>query len=130
MTADPSDWKVADPFDLPEWLGEHDLVWAADASTGGASTPGSLRAADELVLSLTVLAADVAYPVPVVAESVRAQVHQAWQYGQVALLAAADSYAVAVPATSVDVDLLCEVLRRFAKAIGVAAERVSVLVRL
>ncbi len=130
MSAESPGWKVADPFDLPEWLGAQDLTWAADISIGGSAAPGSLRGTGDLVLPLTVLAADEAFPVPVVDEGVRSQVHQAWQYGQVALLTDAEMHAVAAPVTRVDVDLVCEALRRFAKAIGVEPGRVRVLVRL
>lgn len=130
MAAERSEWQVADPFDLPEWLGEHDLTWTATSSIGGPSAPGALCGADDRCLPLAVLGADEAYPVPAVAETVRTQVHQAWRYGQVALLAAGSSYAVAVPAITVDVDLVCEALRRFAKAIAIDPDRIRVLVQL
>ena len=42
----------------------------------------------------------------------------------------ARTYAVAVPTTAMDVDLVCTALRRFAKAIGIAPSRVSVHIRL
>jgi hypothetical protein len=130
MPAERADWQVADPFDLPEWLGEHDLTWTADSSIGGPSASGALRGRDGSCLPLAVLGADEAFPVPTVAEAVRTQVHQAWRYGQVALLAAGSSYAVAVPAITVDVGLVCEALRRFAKAIGIDPDRIRVLVKL
>lgn len=130
MTAEPRDWQVADPFDLPDWLGEHALTWRADTSIDGPVAAGTLCGVPDGCLPLAVLGADEAYPLPAVAEQVRAQVHQAWRYGQVALLVSDRSYAVAVPATTVDVDLVCEALRRFAKAIAVDPERISVHVRL
>ena len=132
MHAEPSTWHVADPFDLPEWLGKQELTWRAESSIGGPHAPGML-CGDERRLPLTVLGADTAYPQPVVSPSVRTAVHQAWTYSQVALLTAtdsADTYAVAVPATAMDVDLVCTALRRFAKSIGVDPTRVSVLIRL
>lgn len=130
MTAEPRDWQVADPFDLPDWLAEHALTWRADTSIGGPVAAGTLCGRPDRCLPLAVLGADEAYPLPAVEEKVRAQVHQAWRYGQVVLLASERSYAVAVPATTVDVDLVCEALRRFAKAIAVEPERISVHVRL
>lgn len=130
MTAERPDWQVGDAFDLPEWLGEHALTWTADSSIGGPAASGAICGGNGLCLPLAVLAADEAYPLPAVTESVRTQVHQAWRYDQVALLICGSSYAIAVPATTVDVDLVCEALRRFAKAIGVIADRISVLVRL
>ena len=130
MSAEPRDWQVADPFDLPDWLGEQALTWTADSSIGGSRATGALCAADERCLPLAVLGVDEAYPVPIVGDAVRRQVHQSWRYGQVALLEQRGSYALAAPAISVDVDMVCEALRRFAMAIGVAAERIRVLVRL
>jgi hypothetical protein len=140
MSAEASPWQVADPFDLPDWLGEHELTWRTDSSLGDAQAPGTLcgtakrvegeRTAD-LCLSLAVLGADTAFPLPVVSEPVRTQVHQAWTYGQVALLAGAgSSLAIGVPATSIDIDLVCEALRRFAKAIGVEPHQISLHIRL
>lgn len=134
MDAEASTWHVADPFDLPDWLGEHDLTWRADSSIGGPCAPGVLCASEELRLPLLVLGADTAFPQAVVSPSVRTAVHQAWTYSQVALLWASDStagsYALAVPSTTMDVDLVCTALRRFAKAIGIAPSRVSVHIRL
>ncbi len=135
MTAESPAWQVTDPFDLPEWLGEHELTWRTDSSLGEAQAPGTLCGTPEgttdLCLSLAVLGADTAFPLPVVSEPVRTQVHQAWTYGQVALLAGpGNARAIAVPATSIDVVLVCEALRRFAKAIGVEAHQISVHIRL
>ena len=134
MDAEASAWHVADPFDLPEWLGEYELTWRTDASIGGPRCPGILSATAELCLPLLVLGADTAFPQPVVSPAVRTSVHQAWTYSQVAVLSADEptprSYALAVPSTSMDVDLVCTTLRRFAKAIGIAPSRVSVHIRL
>ena len=67
-----------DPFDLPEWLGDREVVWRADAGLRtGHHVRGRLTAdgADDLVCDL--LAVDEAYPQPVVDDASRLRVHQA-----------------------------------------------------
>ena len=79
-----------DPFDLPEWLGTHDVVWRADAGLRtGHLVRGRLTAGDDpteaLGLDCDLLAVDEAYPAPVVDDATRLRVHQSWRHGQVVI---------------------------------------------
>ena len=76
-----------DPFDLPEWLGTHDVVWRADQGLRtGHLVRGRLTAdADALEIPCDLLAVDEAYPEPVVDDAARLRVHQAWRHGQVVI---------------------------------------------
>ena len=119
-----------DPFDLPDWVGEEPVVWAADQGLGGHLVAGRLSSvhADELPLDL--LAVDQAYPAPVVDEAIRTVVHQAWRHGQVALLSRDGRATVAVPGTSFVADRVLEALTRVARAAGADPTRWSVSLRL
>lgn len=128
---------VADPFDLPEWIGTHACTWTTRGSVGDVRVAGLLSGTDGAgatastePLAVSVLAADVAYPRPVVDDQVRHDVHQAWVHGQVLLLDDAGDLVVAVPGTTLGVDSLCEAVRRFARAVGAEPERFTVALRL
>lgn len=123
--------QVADPFDLPEWIGTRDCTWTTAGSVGDVHVPGVLRGgASDPPLTLAVLAADVAYPRPVVRDQMRRDVHQAWVHGQVLLLADGDGFVLAVPGTTLDEDALCEALRRFARSVGALPRQFTVALRL
>lgn len=129
MTDDAVEWSTADPFDLPEWLGDQQLQWSTRESETGARIEGVLTSGSgELALDL--LCADVAFPAVALSESLRHDAHQAWHFGQVLLLVRRERHALAVPATRWDPDTACEAMRRFAKAIGVPSSQISVVLRL
>ena len=128
-----------DPFDLPEWLGDRDVVWHADAGLRtGHLVRGRLTGdgADDLVCDL--LAVDEAYPEPVVDDASRLRVHQSWRHGQVVIgtlstRPGTDTDArmvLAVPGTRFDPDLALDALGRLARAVGAHAERYAALLRL
>ncbi len=120
-------WQRADPFDLPDWLGWHDLTWSLDGPLTASQVNGTLHAGTDHRLPLDIVCADVAYPAPVVPELVRRECHLSWHHGEVRLLNNGATHALAVPASSVDADTACEALRRFARAIAVETNRVRVL---
>ena len=123
-----------DPFDLPDWLGTHDVVWRADVGlrTGhlvrGRLTAGDEGATEEVVCDL--LAVDEAYPAPVVDDATRLRVHQAWRHGQVVIGELDSRMVLAVPGTGFGPDLVLDTLGRLARAVGAHAERYAALLRL
>ena len=74
-----------DPFDLPEWLGTHDVVWRSDAGLRtGHLVRGRLTAdAAPTTSSATSWPSTRPIPEPVVDDATRLRVHQAWRHGQV-----------------------------------------------
>jgi hypothetical protein len=121
---------ITDPFDLPEWLGSGELTWVAASGLASASLSGALVGQDGERLPLSIIAADRAYPTPVVDEEVRRAVHQAWALNQVVILDDDGCQTLAVPTVTLDTELVCEAMRRFARAIGVDTSRVSLTIRL
>jgi hypothetical protein len=120
-----------DPFDLPEWLGQADVTWTAEAGLrSGYAVPGHLGADGEDPLPCDLLALDVAYPVPVAADSVRHDAHQAWRHGQVLLVRADGRLTLAVPGTGFTADLVLDALGRLAKAVGASEDHYSVRLRI
>jgi hypothetical protein len=120
-----------DPFDLPEWLGEDDVTWAAESGLRtGYAVPGVLTSAGHPPLPCDLLAVDEAYPVPVADEKVRHDAHQAWRHGQVLLVGVDDRLTLAVPGTGFTADLVLDALARLAKAVGASAEHYTVLLRI
>jgi hypothetical protein len=130
MTDASDQWSVADPFDLPDWLGEEQLRWSIEQSESGALVLGALTGDSGATLDLDLLCADVAYPAAVLSERLRHDAHQAWHFGQVLLLVRHERHALAMPTTRWDADTVCEALRRFAKAIGVPPGQLAVVLRL
>ncbi len=109
----------ADPFDMPDWLGERDVTWRADGALGaGSRVAGLLTADDEKPLPCDLLAIDEAYPAPVADDETRRGAHQAWRHGQVVLAHRDDRLTLLVPGSRVDVVLVLEALARLAKAVG------------
>jgi hypothetical protein len=120
-----------DPFDLPEWLGEDDVTWAAESGLRtGYAVPGVLTSDGHQPLPCDLLAVDEAYPVPVADEVVRHDAHQAWRHGQVLLVGVDDRLTLAVPGTGFTADLVLDALARLAKAVGASAEHYTVLLRI
>lgn len=122
------DLQVADPFDLPDWIGAAECTWTTTESVGRARVNGTLVGTDKLALS--VIAADVAYPAAAVGERLRHDVHQAWEHGQVLLLTDGEQHTLAVPGTVLDVDTLYEVIRRFARSVGAQPASFTVALQL
>jgi hypothetical protein len=76
---EPPSYDELDPFDLPEWLGEREITWGADAGLlAGHRVTGTLTADDGTTLDCDLLAVDDAYPEPVAADPVRVRAHQVW----------------------------------------------------
>lgn len=120
-----------DPFDLPEWLGEEDVTWAAESGLrNGFAVAGVLTGDGHDPLACDLLAVDEAFPEAVADERVRHDAHQAWRHGQVLLVSAADRLTLAVPGTGFDADLVLDALARLAKAVGASAEHYAVLLRI
>ena len=124
-----------DPFDLPEWLGTHDVVWRAEAGlrtghlvrgrlTAGTDADGPVESVCDL------LAVDEAYPAPVVDDATRLRVHQAWRHGQVVIGALDSRMVLAVPGTGFGPELVLEALGRLARAVGAHTERYAAMLRL
>jgi hypothetical protein len=120
-----------DPFDLPEWLGLHDVVWTSDAGLRtGHLVRGELTAQAAEQLACDLLAVDEAYPEPVVDASTRLRVHQAWRHGQVVVGRVDGRMVLAVPGTRFDPDLVLDALGRLARAVGAHEEHFAALLRL
>ena len=126
--------ELVDAFELPEWLGTSQVTWAARSSVRGAQhIEGSLSATDPDgtdPLACDLLAADVAYPQPILSDAWRRQAHQAWEYGQVLLLSYGGRLTLAVPGTAYSADGVLETVGRLAKAVGVPPARFAVCLRL
>lgn len=122
-----------DPFDLPEWLGTHDVVWRADAGLStGHLVRGHLTAEPDagLTIACDLLAVDEAYPAPVVDDESRLRVHQAWRHGQVVVGEVDSRLVLAVPGTRFGPELVLDALGRLARAVGARTERYAALLRL
>ena len=120
-----------DPFDLPDWLGGADVVWESEAGLRSSHlVPGTLLGGVDDRLACTLLAADEAYPVAVVADDVRSRAHQAWRHGQVLLIERDQNLTVAVPGRRFDADLVMEAIARLAKAVGASPEEWAVRLRI
>ncbi|MGH3335303.1 MAG: hypothetical protein ACRDOZ_05740 [Nocardioides sp.] len=111
-----------DPFDLPDWLGEGAVTWAAETGVRrGHRVPGHLTGTGEEI-PCDLLAVDEAHPVPVADEATRTRAHLAWRHGQILLLADRDRVVLAVPGTGFTADLVLDALSRLAKAVGASPE--------
>jgi hypothetical protein len=122
--------EPVDAFDLPDWLGTAEVTWTALSSVRGANRIQGLLRAQECELACDLVAADVAYPEPLLSETWRRQAHQAWEHGQVLLLSYDDRLTLAVPGTAYSADGALETVGRLAKAVGVRPGRFTVCLRL
>lgn len=121
---------AVDPFDLPEWLGAVEVTWTARSGVRGEHlVVGALGAGDDS-LECDLLAADQAFPHPVLDEEWRPRSHQAWTYGQVLLIEYDGRLTLAVPGTDFDADRVLEALTRLAQAVGVDPSRFAASLRL
>lgn len=119
-----------DAFDLPDWLGTSELTWTASSSVRGQHQIGGRLSARDDSLDCDLLAADQAFPQPVLDEEWRRAAHQSWTHGEVLLLEYDGRLTLAVPGTEFTADRALETLTRLAKAIGVAPDRVLAAIRL
>jgi hypothetical protein len=124
-----------DPFELPDWLAEEQVIWQATDEPGDRERSGTvhgrvvpLRGGEGMPLDL--LAVDVAWPKPVCADEGRHLAHEAWHYGQVVLLDRDGRTTLGVPCTEFSSDLVCEAVRRFSKAVGADSAHFLVQLRL
>ena len=122
--------EPVDAFDLPDWLGTAEVTWTALSSVRGAKRIQGLLRGGECELVCDLVAADVAYPEPLLSDSWRRQAHQAWEHGQVLLLSYDDRLTLAVPGTAYSADGALETVGRLAKAVGVRPGRFTVCLRL
>ncbi len=118
-----------DPFDLPEWLGEGDVVWVADGGVrashlvpGRLTCPGAANGVHATEQPCDLLAVDEAYPAPVADDATRLRAHQAWQHGQVLLVSYEGRLALAVPGNRFTADSALDALDRLARAVGAQPE--------
>ena len=121
--------EAVDAFDLPDWLGEQDVVWTTQTTVGTPLVPGCLGAGSE-ALPCDLLACDRAYPEPVLPEQWRREAHSSWALGQVLLAELDGRLTLVVPGVAVTVDSALQSLRRLALAVGAVPERYAALVRL
>jgi hypothetical protein len=121
-----------DPFELPEWLGEEPVTWTAASSLGAAHLVRGdlLGPAPDQRHGCDLLGCDLAYPAAVLEESWRARAHHAWQLGELLLVEYDGRLTLVVPGTSVTAEAALEAVRRLARAVGTAAERFTVALRL
>ena len=119
-----------DPFELPDWLGTGDVTWTAGASVRQAHRVDGELSAGSHMLACDLLAADQAYPQPVLDEKWRQQAHRTWTHGQVLLIEYDGRLTLAAPGTSFTADGVLETLARLARAVGVPPERFVAAVRL
>ena len=124
-----------DPFELPDWLAEGEVLWQATDERTRQDATGTihgrvspLAGGDSLTVDL--LAVDVSWPKPVCDEATRHLAHEAWHYGQVALLDRDGRITLVVPCLEFTSDLVCEAVRRFSRAVGAEPARFLVQVRL
>ena len=124
------DVSSIDPFDLPEWLGTSEVTWVAQSTVRGAAHIRGELAGNGEAIACDLLAADLAYPEPLLTDTWRRQAHQSWTYGQVLFVEYDGRLTLAVPGTAYSADGVMETVGRLAKAVGVRPERFAVTLRL
>ena len=129
-STEPATYDAVDPFDLPEWLGDHDVTWAPQRGMReGHLVTGDLTAAEH-ALGCDLLAVDEAYPAPVAGDDVRLRAHQAWRNGEVLLIRHDGRLTLAVPGTRFSADLALDALSRLARAVGSSPSRYAALLKI
>lgn len=132
-TSGPLVLDEVDPFDLPEWLGEVDVVWSPERGLGtGHLVPGALTGPTREfeAVACDLLAVDEAYPLPVTEPELRRRAHQLWKHGQVLLTSREGRLTLAVPGTTFTADRTLECLRRLALSVGASTQHYSALLRI
>lgn len=119
-----------DPFDLPEWLGGGAVTWSATSSVTGAALVRGELSGGGAVVACDLLAADLAYPEPVLDGDWRRSAHQQWTHGQVLLVEYDGRLTLAAPGIDFTADRVLECLGRLAKAVGAEPERFVAALRL
>ena len=128
MTA-PS-YHEQDPFDLPDWLGEAEVVWTTPHGVRhGHHVAGMLTGAGHDDVPCDLLAVDDAYPEPVANDALRVRAHQLWRHGEVLVAAEDARILLAVPGTRVDLQTAVDAVARLARAVGAGPGSYAVLVR-
>jgi len=138
LSGDDIDVVAVDPFELPEWLGISEVVWTAVTSLGGHHVAGRLDDAlagivgspEERTLGCDLLAADLAYPRPVLAERWRILAHQAWWRDEALMLEVSGRLTIVMPGSSITAEPALDAVRRLAKAVGAPSDRFTVALRL
>lgn len=124
--------EEADPFDLPDWLGESEVTWCATSTVRGSHhvTGELVNGGPEPPQPCDLLAADPAYPRPVLDDRWRRAAHQQWRHGQVLLVQYEGRLTLAVPGTEFTADLVLECLGRLALAVAAKPSRFVAALRL
>jgi hypothetical protein len=116
---EPPSYDEADPFDLPDWLGECEVTWTSLAAlTSGHLVSGELCAPGHGPLGCDLLAVDDAYPEPVAAEPIRVRVHQLWRHGEVLVARDGDRLLLLTPGSRIDSATALQAVGRLAHAVG------------
>jgi hypothetical protein len=116
---EPPSYDEADPFDLPEWLGECEVTWEAERGLAvGHRVAGSLTSPGHEAISCDLLAVDDAYPEPVAADALRVRAHQVWRHGEVLVAADGERILLALPGSRIDTERALEAIGRLARAVG------------
>ena len=130
---------AVDAFDLPEWVGERDVVWRSDVALGTPLVTGTLSADDgddagdadhPEPMPCDLLACDRAYPEPALPEQWRREAHSQWALQQVLLVEVRERLTLVCPGVDVETATVLEALRRLAKAVGVPSSRFTAALRL
>ena len=122
--------EPVDPFDLPDALGTHEVVWRADDGLGGHLVRGRLEPTGSEPVPCDLLAVDEAFPVPVADDETRLQAHQAWRHGEVHLGSYDGRLTLLVPGASFAPDVVLDAVGRLARALGADRASYAVLLRL
>jgi len=131
VTDAPEPLELVDAFDLPDWLGEHEVTWAPTTGVRRQQhVSGVLTGEQPEELACDLLAADTAYPRAVVVEPDRVAAHQAWQRGQVHLGRRGDRLTLLVPGHEFTADLALTAIGRLARSVGADPQRYVVSLRL
>ncbi len=120
-----------DPFDLPEWLGDADVVWSGGSGLRTAHlVEGTLAGGPGQETPCDLLAVDEAYPSPVASEDTRVRAHRAWRHGQVLVVLSGERVTLAAPGTRWSTESVLDALSRLARAVGASPERYAVHLRI
>ncbi|GAA5156034.1 hypothetical protein GCM10023340_42810 [Nocardioides marinquilinus] len=122
-----------DPFDLPDALGVGEVTWVADDGLTGHHLHGRLLTDDDgshVEVACDLLAVDQAYPAPVAGDALRARAHQAWQHGEVHLVAYDGRATLLVPGTRFGAEVVLDAVGRLARALGARPSSYGVRLRL
>jgi hypothetical protein len=127
----PPSYDEADPFDLPEWLGEGEVTWEAERGLAtGRRLAGRLTGAGRDPLACDLLAVDDAYPEPVADDHVRVRAHQVWQHGEVLVATDDGRVLLLVPGSRIDTESALDAVARLARAVGAPDGSWSVRLRI